>query len=81
MAKQLGPGEWITGYGWDEALLAEKRNPTRKDLDAAAPANPVVLGACGCAFQRRQFIGLEGRRHHSHDGGSEIRTHRALCGR
>ena len=47
MAKQLGPGEWITGYGWDEALLAEKRNPTRKDLDAAAPANPVVLVRAG----------------------------------
>jgi len=46
-AKELGPGEWITGYGWDEALLAEKRVPTREDLDAAAPDNPVVLTRAG----------------------------------
>ncbi len=46
-AKELGPGEWITGRGWDEALLEEKRNPTRKDLDKAAPNNPVVLSRAG----------------------------------
>ncbi len=46
-AKELGPGEWITGYGWDEALLKEKRNVTRKDLDAAAPSNPVTLTRAG----------------------------------
>ncbi len=46
-AKELGPGEWITGSGWDEAQLAEKRNPNRYDLDAAAPDNPVVLTRAG----------------------------------
>jgi predicted amidohydrolase YtcJ len=46
-ASELGPGEWITGYGWDEALLSEKRNPVRSDLDAAAPDNPVVLTRAG----------------------------------
>ena len=46
-AKELGPGEWITGYGWDEALLAEKRNLTRADLDKAAPENPVELVRAG----------------------------------
>lgn len=46
-AAELGPGEWITGYGWDEALLAEKRNLTKADLDAAAPRNPVVLTRAG----------------------------------
>jgi predicted amidohydrolase YtcJ len=46
-AAQLGPGEWITGYGWDEAQLAEKRNPVRADLDAATPDNPVVLARAG----------------------------------
>ena len=44
-AKELGPGEWITGYGWDEALLKEKRNLTRKDLDVATPNNPVKTPA------------------------------------
>lgn len=46
-AAELGPGEWITGFGWDEAQLAEKRNIVRADLDAAAPANPVVLTRAG----------------------------------
>jgi predicted amidohydrolase YtcJ len=46
-AKVLGPGEWITGYGWDEALFAERRNLVRGDLDAAAPENPVVLTRAG----------------------------------
>ncbi|WP_116813292.1 amidohydrolase [Steroidobacter cummioxidans] len=46
-AKELGPGKWITGYGWDEAIFAEKRNPTRADLDAAAPDNPVALTRAG----------------------------------
>jgi hypothetical protein len=46
-AAELGPGEWITGYGWDEALLAEKRNIVRTDLDAPAPKNPVALTRAG----------------------------------
>jgi predicted amidohydrolase YtcJ len=46
-ASALGPREWITGYGWDEAQLVEKRNLTRQDLDAAAPNNPVVLTRAG----------------------------------
>jgi len=46
-AAELGPGEWIEGLGWDEALLAEKRSLTRADLDAAAPNNPVVLKRAG----------------------------------
>lgn len=46
-AKELGPGEWITGAGWDEAQLVEKREPLRADLDAAAPNNPVMLTRAG----------------------------------
>ena len=46
-AKQLGHGEWITGYGWDEALLKERRNVTSKDLDVASPYNPVALYRAG----------------------------------
>jgi hypothetical protein len=46
-AAELGPGEWITGYGWDEALMSDKRNPSKADLDAAAPKNPVALTRAG----------------------------------
>jgi predicted amidohydrolase YtcJ len=41
-AKETKPGEWITGRGWDHTIW--KQNfPTRKDLDAIAPNNPVYL--------------------------------------
>ena len=46
-AKELGPGEWITGYGWSEDVMAELRRPLRKDLDAAAPDNPVLITRAG----------------------------------
>ena len=36
-------GEWVVGRGWDESLLAEKRHPTRYDLDAVSPDHPVVM--------------------------------------
>ena len=46
-AAQLGPGEWITGYGWSEDELADRRKPLRQDLDAAASANPVMMTRAG----------------------------------
>src|SRR4030042_1221594 len=47
-AEQAGSGEWIQCRGWDQAKLADHRNPTRWDLDDASPDNPVVLTrTCG----------------------------------
>jgi predicted amidohydrolase YtcJ len=46
-AAELGEGEWITGYGWAEDQFAEQRMPTRRDLDEAAPRNPVTLTRAG----------------------------------
>ena len=46
-ARELGPGEWITGGDWDEYHFAEQRKPLRADLDAAAPNNPVALTRAG----------------------------------
>ena len=37
------PGTWISGTGYNEFYLEEKRYPTRWDLDEVAPAHPVVL--------------------------------------
>jgi predicted amidohydrolase YtcJ len=37
------PGEWISGSGWDEGKLAERRYLYASDLDAIAPNNPVWL--------------------------------------
>lgn len=36
-------GSWIVGRGYDDALLDERRNPTRYDLDAVSPDHPVLL--------------------------------------
>jgi predicted amidohydrolase YtcJ len=41
--KKIGNGGWIIGFGYDQEQLAEKRHPTRKDLDAAFPDNPVLI--------------------------------------
>ena len=46
-ADELGPGEWVTGYGWSEDEVREQRRPLRDDLDAAAPENPVILTRAG----------------------------------
>lgn len=37
------PGTWIIGRGYDDARLAERRHPTRADLDEIAPEHPVLL--------------------------------------
>jgi predicted amidohydrolase YtcJ len=42
-AATLPKGTWITGRGWDEGKLAEKRLITARDIDAASPDHPVYL--------------------------------------
>jgi len=39
----MGPGEWIRGFRYDDTLLADNRHPTRNDLDPVSPHNPVIL--------------------------------------
>jgi predicted amidohydrolase YtcJ len=41
--RQLGPGKFVIGFGYDPEMLAEKRAPTKQELDAAFPDNPVIL--------------------------------------
>ncbi len=41
--RERSNGEWVVGRGWDESLLAERRHPTRHDLDAVSPNSPVVI--------------------------------------
>lgn len=45
-ARAEGPGigaEWLRGRGYSQNALAERRHPTRKDLDAVAGGKPFVL--------------------------------------
>ena len=41
--RAIGPGQFVIGYGYDPDLLAEKRPPTKQELDAAFPDNPVFI--------------------------------------
>lgn len=42
-ARQLGPGRWVRGGGYNHLVLAERRHPTRWELDPVSPHNPVWL--------------------------------------
>jgi len=38
--KNLGPGEWLIGRGWDETKWTEQKLPSRQDLDAVTGDHP-----------------------------------------
>jgi predicted amidohydrolase YtcJ len=42
-AARSAPGNWLRAFGCDEALLKERRGPTREELDEAVPRNPLRL--------------------------------------
>lgn len=42
-ARELPPGEWILGRGWNHEVWPGRQWPCKEDLDAAAPDNPVAL--------------------------------------
>ncbi len=42
-AELVEPGGWVVGWGYDEHLLDQPRNPTRWDLDDACPGHPALL--------------------------------------
>ena len=41
--KNIADGEWIFGWGYDDGELAEKRHPSKNDIDEVLPNNPVYL--------------------------------------
>lgn len=42
---ETADGEWITGWGWAQDMWADRQFPTKVDLDAIAPNNPIALNA------------------------------------
>lgn len=42
-AQEAEPGQWITGEGWINTIWEESDYPTKEELDAVAPDNPVLL--------------------------------------
>jgi len=42
-AEKAPAGQWLTGGGWDHTLWADKKVPTRQDIDGAAAGHPVIF--------------------------------------
>ncbi len=45
---EVGPGKWISGWGWDRGFLEETKGrpdlwPSRYDLDPISPDNPIAF--------------------------------------
>lgn len=65
--QRAGPGEWVTGMGWDQEAFAERRMPNRQDIDDVSGEHPVMLTRiCGHIALLNsaaiRSLGLEGRR-------------------
>ncbi|UCH57966.1 MAG: amidohydrolase [Candidatus Bathyarchaeota archaeon] len=43
-------GEWVTGYQEDDSKLAERRHPTRWELDEASKEHPIIISTVGGHF-------------------------------
>ncbi len=46
--KQLKPGQWVIGWGYDDTGLKEQRHPMREDLDAVSSDHPIALMHISC---------------------------------
>lgn len=42
-AANTEPESWVIGWGYDDSLLAEKRHPTKADLDQVSTTRPVAI--------------------------------------
>ena len=49
-AERTPKGDWVTGFQEDDSKLAEKRHPTRWELDAASKDHPVIISTVGGHF-------------------------------
>ena len=50
---------WIVGHGYDDTLLAEKRHPTRDDLDRVSAERPVAIVHVSGHLAVVNSVGLE----------------------
>jgi predicted amidohydrolase YtcJ len=84
-AAETPPGEWVSGFGYDEGLFAEGREPSIDELDAALPDHPVlVLRAClHVALANSRALAAAGYTADTPDppGGEIVRENGRLTGR
>lgn len=61
-SRALAPGEWLVATEWDELTLAERRPPTRAELDDAVPDRPLFAlhYSCHRAAVNGQALALAG---------------------
>ncbi|WP_417212780.1 amidohydrolase [Bizionia sp.] len=57
--KNIPDGQWIYGWGYDDGQLAEKRHPTKNDIDKVLPNNPVYLQHTSGHMGVANSLGLE----------------------
>ena len=76
---ETDPGEWVQGQGWAQDLWPERAFPTRTDLDAVAPRNPVYLSAKSGARRVGEFCRTAARGHQRWHRRSGRRPDPARC--
>ncbi|MCL6599012.1 MAG: amidohydrolase [Alicyclobacillus macrosporangiidus] len=62
-AEKTPKGRWVRGWGYNDAKLAERRHPTRWDLDAVSTEHPILLvRTCGhisvCNSRALELLGI-----------------------
>ena len=77
-AAKTPPGNWLRAFGCDETMLAEKRGPTRDELEQSVPKNPLRLRhqtLHGSWLNSRAInqLGLESPTFRPPDGGQMFR--------
>src|SRR5271168_4538819 len=77
-AGKTPPGNWLRAFGCDEALLLDRRGPTRAELDHSVPKNPVrlrhqTLHASWLNSRAIALLGLEAPGFTPPDGANMIR--------
>ena len=84
-AAETPAGEWVVGFGYDEGLFAEGREPSMEEMDAAVPDHPlIVLRAClHVALANSRAMALAGYTRDTPDppGGEIVRRDGKLTGR
>ncbi|MDR1134963.1 MAG: amidohydrolase [Clostridiales Family XIII bacterium] len=84
-AAETGEGEWVEGYGYDEGLFAEGREPSIEEMDAAIPNHPLLVSrAClhvALANSRAMAEGGYNPDTPDPEGGEIVRENGKLTGR
>ncbi len=58
-ASRTPKGQWVMGYGYDDTKIAEKRHPTRHDLDRVSTEHPVFINHISGHFNAANSRALE----------------------